>query len=619
MKGEMKMNRENLSLKERMNILKMILFFDESGLKLSDIAESMKISRIEVRKDLEKLTDELKKDGINLIYENYVGYKLEGNKGKLLIKRVETLEEIMAQFDGGSFFVSENNDKWESSDYFYGYIKYENIEIVREFLAEIRKKMNIEIREQNYSKVFSYILILINFEKLYNNDRKHTVKKFLLHTPEYLISEEVLKKIFTNRNKDFCLNDGKLLLIADLITGIMINGFSENSFYQWINEGVIIEKIISKAGKLTGIDFTNDIILYKELLNNIKPAIYRIKNEIQIVNSVFKEMILNNDPILEIAEKAVQETEKIFNIKFGEYSLCSIGFHINSAIERSKRENVKKVILICGLGYGSSKILEQSLKENYELDIIDVLPYYLADDLIPGYENIDLIISTISLNRKYHVPVIKINPLLKENDFKKLSEYGMEKSSTKISLRKLLKIIENNTEIKNMQSLVNDLKKGLDRRIRDDLSEIGSVLKGLLNRDNVKFLDNVKSWQEGMLEAGTMLVKNKNTTFDYVNEMIELVEKHGPYIIIDEGIAMPHAGISENVLKTGVSLLIVKEKVKFSDGRGVNIFLSFAAKNKNEHMEILNDLFELTTKYGFIEKISKISKYEELESYFENI
>ncbi|MDO5088542.1 MAG: PTS sugar transporter subunit IIA, partial [Leptotrichiaceae bacterium] len=552
------MNRENLSLKERMNILKMILFFDESGLKLSGIAESMGIPKMEVRKDLEKLADELKKEDINLIYENYVGYKLKGNKGNLLIKRVETLEELIMELSGDrEIFTWENKGEWESSDYFYGYIKYENIEIVREFLSEIKKEMGIEIGERNYSKVFSYILLLINFDRLYNDDGKHTVKKFLLHTPEYLKSEEILKRIFISKNRDFLLNEGKLLLIADLIIGMTVNGLSGNSFYQWINEDITVKNIISEAGKLTGVNFNDDGILYRELLNNIKPAIYRIKNEIQIVNSVFKEMILNNDPVLEIAEKSVQETGKLFNIKFGEYSLCSIGFHIKSAIERKKRENIKKVILICGLGYGSSKILEQSLKENYDLDIIDVLPYYLADDLIPGYENIDLIISTITLNRKYHVPVVNINPLLKENDFKKLSEYGMEKSSTKISLRKLLKIIENNADIKNPRNLIHDLKKGLDKRIRDDLSEIGSVLKGLLNKNNVKFMDSVKNWQEAISETGHMLVKNKNATSDYVSEMIGLVEKHGPYIIIDEGIAMPHAGISENVLKTGVSLLIV--------------------------------------------------------------
>ena len=48
----------------------MILYFDESGLKLSDIAETMKIPKTDVRKDLEVMSEELGKDGIRLVYEN---------------------------------------------------------------------------------------------------------------------------------------------------------------------------------------------------------------------------------------------------------------------------------------------------------------------------------------------------------------------------------------------------------------------------------------------------------------------------------------------------------------------------------------------------------------------
>ena len=58
------MNCEKLSLNERLNILKMILYFDESGLKLSDIAGTMEIPKADVRKDLEIMSEELKKDGI---------------------------------------------------------------------------------------------------------------------------------------------------------------------------------------------------------------------------------------------------------------------------------------------------------------------------------------------------------------------------------------------------------------------------------------------------------------------------------------------------------------------------------------------------------------------------
>lgn len=183
-------------------------------------------------------------------------------------------------------------------------------------------------------------------------------------------------------------------------------------------------------------------------------------------------------------------------------------------------------------------------------------------------------------------------------------------------MKKLMKIIKNNTTMENSDKLIEELKQELENSIVDDLSDAGTILREILNKENVRFAEKVQDWKEAITKSGNILVENKVVKSGYVEEMIKLVKKHGAYIVIEEGIAIPHAGISENVLKTGVSLLIVKEKVFFPSGRGANIFLSFATINKNDHLNILNDLFELITKYNFIEEISKISKYEELEKYF---
>ena len=220
------------------------------------------------------------------------------------------------------------------------------------------------------------------------------------------------------------------------------------------------------------------------------------------------------------------------------------------------------------------------------------------------------------MEESYDIPVVKINPLPKEEDFILLSKYGIRKNITKVSLKQIMDIIENNVAIKDKDKLVNELKNKLENKIIDDLSEVGVVLKEMLNRNNVQFVDKVKDWKEAITKAGEILEKNNIIRHDYIEEMVKLIEKHGAYIVIEEGMAIPHAPISENVLKAGISLLVVKEKVLFPNGKGANIFLSFATTNNTEHLGILNDLFELITKYNFIEKISKITDYEELEEYF---
>lgn len=618
------MNCEKLSLNERLNILKMILYFDESGLKLSDIAGTMEIPKADVRKDLEIMSEELKKDGIKLIYENYKGYKLTGNKGNLLVKRLEIIEDIIRELkETGDFFNSGDSGTWHSEEYFYGYIKYENLEITRDFLELIGKELELEIYQENYNRVFSYILMLINFEELYDNKEELLTRNFLFHTPEYLAVERILGKLFKENDRKESPKKAKLLLITDLIMGINISGLKDDIFYKWINEEAVTEGIIDKVSDMINLNLREDKILITGLIDNLKFSIYRIKNDIQIINSVFKDLILNKDKNIEIVKKAVEETEKEFKINFTEYELAAMAYLVRASIKRTKRNNIKKVLLICGLGYGSSKILEESLKENYELDIVDVIPYYLADDLIPAYKEVDFILSTIEIHRQfevsYGIPIIKINPVMQKEDFEKLAEYGIEKNKTSVSLKKLISIIENNTEIKDRQKLIDSLKNEFEDRIINDIQKTGYTLKKLLKKENVKFIDEAENWKEAIFQSGDLLVSNKKVTSEYVQEMIELVEKHGPYIVLEEGIAMPHAGISENVLETGISLLVVNEKVSLPEGRNANIFLSFAAKNKNDNIDIMNDLFELITKYEFIDKVSKMKNYSQLETYLEEI
>ena len=231
--------------------------------------------------------------------------------------------------------------------------------------------------------------------------------------------------------------------------------------------------------------------------------------------------------------------------------------------------------------------------------------------------------STIEIHRQfevsYGIPIIKINPIMQDEDFEKLAEYGIEKNRTSLSLKKLVSIIESNAEINDKQKLIENLKDEFEDKIVNDIQKTGHTLRKLLKKENVKFIEGAEDWKEAILQSGNLLVSNRKVTSEYVKEMIELVEKHGPYIVIEEGIAMPHAGISENVLETGISLLVVKERVALPEGRNANIFLSFAAKNKNDNIDIMNDLFELITKHKFIDEVSKMKSYDQLKQYFKEV
>ena len=92
------------------------------------------------------------------------------------------------------------------------------------------------------------------------------------------------------------------------------------------------------------------------------------------------------------------------------------------------------------------------LKEKYFLTIADVIPYnnFLNYDL----KNIDLIISTINIEEKQSkIPVIKVSPLLGEDDEIKIKRYLNEKTYEKINLEKVIEIVERYSKIEDKEKL----------------------------------------------------------------------------------------------------------------------------------------------------------------------
>ncbi len=604
---EVQKENHKLSSEERQDIMKLILFFDKEGLNVSRFSSKYDISRTTAKKDMKVLENELKEYEIELAYINGKGYKLSGNKQKILVKLEEVTEKILEKVEKKTEIISR-----ELLDIFYSYIRYEDIENIKKFILKIEKIMQLSINKESYNKIIAYISVILNDNWEKGNNGELLAKSFLCNTDEYAEISKVLLEIFKDRE----ISEADLIRIADLIMGMSINGLKNNSFEDWIDEELMIRKMIVKISKIIGQDLSGDEVLHEGLIYHIKPAMYRMKNGIQIVNSVFKELIITEDPILKVVKQGISEIERIFNVEFPEDEIALIGFHIKAAMERNTVEKSKKVILVCGLGYGSSKVLEQSLKENYDLDIVDVLSYSFIENTLPIYKNIDIILTTVDFSHDANVPVVRINPLLKDEDMKLLSEYGIKKNKSRISLKSMLSIIERDTVIENRRNLIDNLKKEFGNRIVDDLTEAGVSLKEFLNKENVEFMEKVGNWEEAIRKSGEILVRNKISNKKYVEEMIRTIRKFGAYIVIEEGIAIPHAPISENVFKTGIGLLVVKERVYFPNGKGANIFMSFAAEDRTGHEIILKDLFELITKHKFIEKISKIRKYDELEKYF---
>ena len=133
-----------------------------------------------------------------------------------------------------------------------------------------------------------------------------------------------------------------------------------------------------------------------------------------------------------------------------------------------------------------------------------------------------------------------------------------------------------------------------------------------LIKDNVKLKVKASDWEEAVRIGAGMLVEQGCAKQSYVDGIIASVKELGPYIVIADGIAMPHTRPEQGAIGIGCSLITLDQPVKFDgDDSEVKVMICFSAVDSESHMDILKMIVEFVER-GLIDDIAKATTYEEL-------
>jgi ascorbate PTS system EIIA or EIIAB component len=118
------------------------------------------------------------------------------------------------------------------------------------------------------------------------------------------------------------------------------------------------------------------------------------------------------------------------------------------------------------------------------------------------------------------------------------------------------------------------------------------MLKELLPKSHMQQREKVDSWEDAIKIASIPLLKEGIIEESYIENMIESVNKNGPYIVLMDYFALPHAKAGEGVNRLGMSLLTLNHPVDLK-GNPVKVFLVLAAVDATSHIEALADISKL--------------------------
>ena len=302
--------------------------------------------------------------------------------------------------------------------------------------------------------------------------------------------------------------------------------------------------------------------IFDGFTQHLRMAIYRIKNKVPIENELLHQIKISIPLIYEFTKKELINSEKIFGIEFDEKEIAYISMYISSIYENSLAINTSiDVMLVCSFGLATSSILKSRIipiMPNCKL----IGPYGEKDAIEYCNQNsVDLIISTHDLSID-GIKTITVNPLLYPEDV----DY-IKSSLFQISYQRMCEqFITSYANIK-------------------DNREVHIWIKDYVSYDDIQIVDKQDSWSQAIHLAAKPLLDKGKIEQQYVNKMIEAVNKFGTYMVLVDGIAFIHAGTDDGINENCTSILLIKNPIPFGNKNTkiVKCLVILGIQNKEEN------------------------------------
>lgn len=593
-----------LSENERVNILSYEIFLSKNEFILQYFTEKYNLSKTTVRYSLKELNKIISEYGLVIDMNNNRGYKIIGSEINIRKYIINILREYI------------KNTKEKKIEY----------DPLKKIIQKFYKKSRIEESKNTINKILDYTgktisdeafetLQLFLFISVIRNKNGHEIEEdveneiFLSKTMEFSKIREILEKIENIKEKD-------IHYFVDFFLGSYSYNLEYSYFLNWILIESLIDQFIKLLSDKLKVNLTEDKILRKELLNHIKPAIYRMKNKFKLTESILSEVKKQYIELFIKTKLSLKIISDFIDLSFDEDEAAFITVMIQRAIMRNNPSTLLKkdpnILIVCGLGYSSSRFLYENINNRFQVNIIDIIPFNQLENY--NYlKKADIIISTLDFKLD-GMDVITVNAVMNEKDILKLKNYGLPEKKSKIKLSELLSIIK---KVPDETELKKQLMRNFGENIYDDMgekSETGKSFVELLSEKSIKLNVAANNLDEVIEITGQTMIDSGLVKEEYTDELKNQIIQYGKYILVGDKTILPHGQLLKNVRETGFSLITLKKGIDFF-GSEIKIVICLASRNKDEHLKAILELNRYLKNPDFENELLNKENSEELTGY----
>lgn len=124
----------------------------------------------------------------------------------------------------------------------------------------------------------------------------------------------------------------------------------------------------------------------------------------------------------------------------------------------------------------------------------------------------------------------------------------------------------------------------------------------------------VSDWRSAVRLAGVALARSGAARPGYADEMIRMIDEHGPYVVIAPGLALAHARPGPEVLADGIAVVTLASPVLFGHPHNdpVRVILALAVKSADSHIESVAELANVFNDSSAIADLAAASTPDEV-------
>ncbi|MCA0971455.1 BglG family transcription antiterminator [Halobacillus litoralis] len=609
------------SPEERRLLITAVLLIQPEQASMNQWMDLTGVSRGTVANDVKQVKQEFAQSGLNLLYKKNQGYQLEGVEETKRRYLSDLFSTILTNQESKTVRSEIQkllwNDQTESTDEL-------NRDTVKQLLYETEKEMGMTFTDAMVEALALQVITMLSRIKEQQLVEVNPEEKAVLdETHAFKAAVHLSNSLEEHFDQVIPVEETYFLTMALLGSKVHHDEFPHRTEEEIKGLRQVIQRMIHDFQTFACVEFDQVDELENNLMAHLKPTYYRLKYGVTPSNEWSNQIREKYGEIYRLTERTIYHLEYFVGTSIPEEEIAYIAIHFGGWLTREKKqvETRYKAVIVCENGIGTSNMVKTQL-ENMIIGL-EITATLSTREFHEFNEPVDVIFSTNYIKPK-KVPVIHVPVIMKNHDkehvLNQLNELFDRTSNSLSQQEKLMAIVEKHATVHNKEALLDEFELFFEQKMPTRKEPDQPMLTDLLVSENILARESVTDWEEAIRLASSPLLEQQAIEDSYVEAMIQNVKELGPYIVIAPRIAIPHARPEAGVNRLSMSLLRLKEPVRFSEKEKHKAQLIFvlAAIDNQTHLKALSQLTEILSDEENITKLIDTDHQEQVVDLIQN-